>query len=263
MKKPLMVALIASTVALSSCEELAELCNIDEESLGFTEDYSKHFNSAVYIYQQADRAMRSTDLANNGVDTIDGALCSITADSIFMDYDALALGQKEGSIRLGYTGDYLVSGSTVGVRLKDYKDGDENYIGSLDILNTSVGNTPTFDIAIPLFVAGDLEFNGSMKASWNAGFETDKIEDDIFTIGGNADMIDNLSTVSYNGTILNPIEISGACAFTFVSGSLSITPSDPDLPFVTLDFIDGDCQNVFLATVDCDGNTLSFNYPIK
>ena len=102
--KYLSIALLSTSILLfSGCEELENLCGISADDLNFTEDYTKQLNAAVYIYQQADRALRDSALAATGNAEIDGATCTRDQDSIIIDYGNGVVGNGAIAWRIGAT----------------------------------------------------------------------------------------------------------------------------------------------------------------
>ena len=116
---------------------------------------------------------------------------------------------------------------------------------------------------IPKFSLDSLELNGTLVADWLAGSSTPSVLDDDFNLSGSAKLTNTNTTNYFDGIISTPLMVSSSCDYTFISGVVAITPSNTDLPYVSLDFIDGDCANLFNATIDCQGSPLSFSYPIK
>lgn len=268
MKKTIFITLFAAGMAFSGCETLENLCGINAEDLGFAEDYSKHLGAAVYIYQQSDRALRDSTLKAEGMATIDGAACTRDADSIIIDYGngtACSDGKiRKGSFRIAYSGDYMIPGSFASLTLKNYAEGDIQYTGAVAMQNVTTSTEPTIDLDILGLASADFKLDGSVGATWQTGFETTEDDaDDQFALSGGLDMLNTLTTDLFTGTINSPLIISSSCDFTFVSGNVSLTSSNPDFPALGMDFIPGDCANLFIAQVDCQGNALTFSFPIK
>jgi len=268
MKKSIFITLLAAGIALSGCETLESVCGIKAEDLGFAEDYSKHLGAAVYIYQQADRALRDSTLKAEGTATIDGASCTRDADSIIVDYGngtACADGKvRKGSFRMAYSGDYMTPGSSASLTLKNYFESDEAYTGSIAMQNITTGTEPTINVDIIALTAADLKMDGAIGAAWQTGFETvDDDSDDQFAISGGLDLLNVATTDKFMGVVNDPLVISASCDYTFVSGSISLSSTNPAFPASSMDFIPGDCANLFTATVDCQGSPLTFSFPIK
>lgn len=268
MKKISISILSASLLLFSACEEIEDLCGISQEDLGFTEDYTHHLNAAMYIYQQADRALRDSTLQATGTSEIDGATCTQTTDSIIVDFGAGTIGHdgktRRGSYRMAYSGNYLTPGSTASLRLAGYAEGDRNYTGTVNLSNITSGATPTVAVNVGKLTAGDFELNGTVNAAWLSGFETaSETMDDAFELSGALDLLNTSTSDTYNGQIINPLQIATACDYTFEGGQINLTTSLPEFSGLSIDFIDGDCANLFQANVDCSGNSISFYYPIQ
>jgi hypothetical protein len=268
MTKTKIIALAAFvTIALSSCEELENLCNIDTEDLKFTEDYNQYLNAATYMYQITDRAMRNQILTNTGTAVIDGANCTRTPDSVIVDFGlgtSCADGKiRKGAFRMGYSGNYATPGSTIGFKLSGYQENDVAFTGEIGLTNISAG-TPAYSLALSNISSNDAAVNGTITATWISGFATEAdLSDDKFTLAGNMNMLSKVNSIEIVGTVLAPVLIDASCPFLIVEGQIELMPNDTNLPQAMVDFVPGDCANVFKTTVDCDGNVLSFAYPIK
>lgn len=268
MRKLAIVTLVATGLAFSGCETLENLCGINAEDLGFAEDYTKQLNAAIYIYQQSDRALRDSTLRANGSAELDGAMCTRTADSIIVNYGngtACADGKiRRGSFRIGYSGDYMLSGSTANLVLNNYFEEDAAYTGGIALQNITSSSEPSINVDVLNIASADLRLAGAITAVWSSGFESqDNSLDDEYALSGGLDLTNTTSTDVFNGVINSPLLISAACEYTFVAGNISLTSTNADFPAVGIDFIPGDCSNLFTAQVDCEGNALTFSYPIK
>lgn len=263
----LTITIIAFTV--TGCEELENLCGISQEDLGFTEDYNNFLNASIYMYQQADRALRDSTLEADGTATIDGAACTRTTDSVIVDFGNGTVGgdgkTRFGSYRIFYTGDYRLPGASASLTLKNYQEGDDAYSGGLTVTNTtpSPGSDPELSVTVNDLTVDTLQLSGNVGAKWASGFETEMIEDDNFELSGGLTLTELNSGDNFVGTIITPLNIDAACDYTFVGGEVDLVPSNAQYPQVGMDFIDGDCANLFTVFLDCDGNQLSFQYPIK
>lgn len=262
----LSITILALT--FSGCEELENLCGINQEDLGFAEDYNRHLNAAIYIYEQTDRALRDSVLEVDGFAEIDGAQCTRTPDSIFVDFGNGTIGTdgktRYGSYRIAYSGDYTTPGSSAALVLKNYLEGDQAYEGGIGLTNTTSGTNPVIEVAVNNITVDSLQLAGNMGAEWLTGFETETApDDDSFQLTGGLTLTNTNSSDDFVGTITNPLLIEVSCAYTFVSGAVELVPSNPDFPQLSMDFIDGDCANLFTVFLDCEGNQISFSYPIK
>lgn len=268
MKQLSLAIAAASLLLLGGCEELENICGVSSEDVGFTEDYTKQLNAAVYIYQQADRALRDSTLLADGTAEIDGAMCTRTQDSIIIDYGNGVSGNdgkiRKGSFRLGYSGNYMNTGSTASMKLQNYYENDVPLSGTFGITNTSQGSTPAITFSIDKLTAADKELDGTVSANWISGFETETVlEDDVFEISGAVDLTDQTLSNVYSGQFTTPLRIAYNCPYTFESGVITLSTTVENLSGLSVDFIDGDCANLFQATIDCDGNPLQFYYPIQ
>lgn len=273
MKKLSILTVLAALLLFTGCEELEKLCNISAEELGFTEDFTKHFNAAVYVYQQTDRVLRDTTLENAGTAVIDGAICTRTPDSVVIDFGsgvASALDGKirKGSIRVGISGDYMQAGTEANLVMRSYSEEDQMYDGDIRIVNVSPNaNTPALTVEVIKFQADTLKLTSTpMNAAWVSGFDSPEANDDEFNFSGTATLENVNNAETFQGIINSgtPLNINTGCIYTFVSGVIDLVPSNPDkYPTVGIDFVDGDCANVMMVNVDCDGNSLQVPLNIK
>lgn len=269
MKKGLLLAAASSLILMTGCEELQNLCGISQDDLSFTEDYTHHLNAAIYVYQQTDRALRDANLEATGSGVIDNANCTRTADSLIVDFGNGTVGSdgviRKGSYRVGLIGDYNTPGSKANLLLEEYYSGDDLYVGNFALENITPSGTtqPKYSIGVSQFALDVLELNGDLSAQWLVGYNTPSSTDDDFQLSGAAVLANTSNLDAYNGTISMPVLISTACEYSMVSGVIDLIPTNTALPTVELDFLDGDCANMFKATIDCEGNAFSFNLPIK
>jgi hypothetical protein len=268
MRKLAFLSIIIAAISFSGCEELENLCGIGQDDLGFAEDYNKHLNAAIYIYQQSDRAMRDSTLKVAGVAEIDGAQCTRTPDSVIVDFGNGTIGAdgitRFGSYRIAYTGDYYTPGSSASLMLKNYSQGDQAYEGGISLQNITSGTNPEIEVNVANLTVDTFQLAGLMGAEWLTGFETETdTEDDAFQLKGDLTLTNTNSTDSFTGNITDPLVIENSCEFTFVGGVVDLVPSNTDFPQVSLDFLAGDCANLFTVYIDCEGNQFSFSFPIK
>lgn len=269
MKRFAIVTLSISLLAITACEELENLCGISADDLGFTEEYNKHLNAAIYIYQVSDLALRDSTLEATGMSQIDGANCTRTPDSLIVDFGNGIVGSdgktRYGSYRMGTMGNYRDPGSNTAIKLHMYREGDQQYQGMVSLENVTTGTSPEINITVTNMAVDSLSLGGQVLATWLNGFETETDPtDDAFELTGGLTLSNTNNAETFTGTVTSPLHIEYSCDYTFVGGMLDLVPSNTDkYPQLSMDFIAGDCANLFTATLDCDGNNLSFSYPIQ
>lgn len=268
MKKVILTTVISATLLLSGCEELEQICGYSSDDLGFSQDYTRHFDAATYIYQQTDRALRDPDLAVGVPKEIDGAMCTRTADSLTIDYSNGAVGAdgitRSGAIKMAIFEDYLTANGAAYVSLEAYKQANISYEGGFSLTNTTTSSTPQITFAITEFATDSAALNANLTIDWMSGFTTQgNVLDDIFDISGTAVLTSKSTNNTFTGTLQTPVKIDASCPYTFVSGVIELIPSQQNLPQVSVDFIDGNCDNLFQSKIKCEGNEFSFSYPIK
>ena len=267
MRKLVIGILSITLLATTGCEELEDLCGISADDLGFTEDYTNHLNAAIYIYEMSDLALRDSTLKADGSAVINGAQCTRTPDSLIIDFgNGVSDGgvTRYGSYRMAYNGEYTDPGSSTSLKLHNFREGDQQYEGMISMSNITSGTNPEIQINVAELVADSLRLNGMITAEWLTGFDTEtNPADDSFELTGGQTLTNTNSQDNFAGTITSPLRIEYSCQYTFVGGMVDLVPSNAKYPQLSMDFIDGDCANLFNATLDCDGNALSFSFPIQ
>lgn len=265
-KKLMLVAALA--VAFTSCEELAELCNIQSEDLAIVETYNQHLNEAVFVYQIIDKALRDSDLSANDSATIDGVYMTTSNDSIIIDFGNGTICSdnkvRKGKILAYEPADYMIAGSQASALLSDYYVNNKAYTGNLTLTNSTTNpNNPEVSLGVTNFASADESLNVNLTSNWLTGFETiNDHQDDSYSLSG-AVMMTAAGSAELAGTITTPLLINQSCPYLFEEGVIEVVPSGLTIPQVELDFLEGDCDNLFKITIDCSGNNLSFTYPIR
>ena len=158
----------------------------------------------------------------------------------------------------------MKASNSASLMLKNYREGDQAYDGGFSVANITSGTNPQIEVVVNDITADSLKLGGTMGAEWLAGFETETDpEDDSFQLTGGLTLSNTNANDDFTGTIIEPLVIETSCDYTFVGGEVELVPSNPDLPQLSMDFISGDCANLFTVFLDCEGNQLSFSYPIK
>ena len=267
MRKLVFATLSIALLSITACEQLEDLCGISADDLGFTEDYTDHLNAAIYIYKMSDLALRDSTLKASGNNVINGAQCTRTTDSLIIDFgNGVNDGgvTRYGSYRMAYSGEYTDPGSSASLKLHNFREGDQPYEGMVSLNNITAGSNPEIEITVTELKVDTLSLGGIVTAEWLSGFETqtDPV-DDRFQLTGGQTLTNTSSNDAFVGTISSPLEIESSCQYTFVGGVVDLIPSNTKYPQLSIDFIDGDCANLFNATLDCEGNALSFSFPIQ
>jgi hypothetical protein len=266
----MMLLLAISLLFLSTgCDDLYELCDIQEDDLQFVETFNEQLNQGVFIYQISDKALRSEELKTNFAAIIDSAVCTLVNDSIIINYGLGTFSPdgklRKGSIRMRFEGDYLETGGNAALKLFSYSVNDENYTGDFGISNISTpGGNPTISLDMIDFTRDTSSIAGTVNVEWLSGFFTfDSINDDRYQFNGSLDMGSTVSGFLLNSVVNQSIIIDQACDVLFESGILTLSLAGENASAIIIDFIDGDCDNLFQCTFDCNGNPTSFFYPIK
>ncbi|MDO8899678.1 MAG: hypothetical protein Q7V19_18655, partial [Bacteroidales bacterium] len=214
MKTLKLFLLTISLIFLSiSCEELSELCDIQEDDLQFVETFNAQLNQAIFIYQISDKALRSEELRTNFSAIIDSAHCTLVNDSIIIDF---GLGTfcpdgklRKGSIRLHFEGDYMNSGGTAAIRLFSYSINERPYTGDFGLANiSSFGGNTVIGLNLMSFTTDTSSISGNVNAEWLDGFHTiDSTMDVRYQLSGNLDMGTTISSFLLKCVVIQPIVI--------------------------------------------------------
>ena len=252
-----------------SCEELENLCNISEADLQTGEVFVSSLNNMVDIYKRVDAANKSSDLASNGIDTIDQAVCTIEGDSLFIDF---GIGEvvcqdgklRKGSIRTKITGDYTTTNGMVSSKLSNYHVNGTQLTGSFMAENKGPAANPLFTLSTSEFKEGDLsEVDYSLSSQWVQGFSTEEEADDIFDLSGTVSGSAKENNVNFTTMILSPLHYVSMCPSYVEYGVLNLeVPTDSIA--IEIDFLaDDGCNNLFQATIDCEGSPFVSTFPIE
>jgi len=273
MKKSIMYALIGgmAIITINSCDTLEDLCNIGEEDMATGELFVSSLTHLTGLYERIDIVRKDSLLIATGTATIDGANCTLSNDSLIIEFGETSVitadGKKRsGSIRAKVTGDYMNTSGSIDAYLHGFMVNEKPIEGNLLISNTGSASLPMFNVkAIDFMVNNETIVNYDLEFEWQNGFKSQDILDDVIDVSGSVIGGDSVSSKDFTANILSPLHLSGACNSYIEWGELRITLKDEELvPTMDIDFIASDsCNNLFKATVDCTGNPLSFTFPFE
>ena len=271
--KFLPLALVAAMfTGLNSCDDLEALCNLSEDDLGSGEVFVTSLNHMMDVYSRIDNAYKDTTLQNTGSATIDGAECTLTSDSLILDFGngaSCADGKiRKGSIRTGITADYMVAGGGASGNLSGYHVDNVLIVGSLDVMNDGpTGAYPVINVFSNSIAVGDeSDVDFDMNMQWLSGFLTMEANDDIFKVYGAIDGADLENNSLFEADIIDSLHYDYACVNYIEYGSLDLTISgdSSSVGVINVDFIESDgCNNLFMVTATCDQGPISFTYPFN
>jgi hypothetical protein len=249
-----LAALIAAPILVSCDEELANQEIETEERLA---DYVIEIQSdVVYLYNILDEGLRSADYAANDSTIVrEVKVKKAASGDILLDFGA-GVQATDGVVRSGtvtftVTGDYATAGSNLSTSFDDFKSGERDYTG---MLNLDVKAANSFDVALVDFgFPGVFEANLNQSIVWLSGYETPADDsDDNFTLQGNFSGIDLTSTDTVTAQITNPFNYDKSCEYGMVEGSMDVNLNGPNVTYESgsLDFISDDgCLNLFEISV--------------
>lgn len=266
-----MILGIAILLTVSSCETLQEICDINEDDVSSGELFVNSLTQVLDVYERIDIVRRDSTLIATGNHIIDGANCTLTNDSMIIDFGNSPVVTQDGkyhsgSIRSKVTGDYSGTSGSIESQLVDYQVNDNSITGSLAVTNESSTQQPQFVLTTTNFeVNADTKVNYNLNLNWLNGFESITVEDDVMELSGQLTGLDSISGKEFTAEILSPVHLNRACSYLMESGEVRLSMIDDELvPTIDIDFISSDsCNNLFNASVDCKGNPLSFTFPFE
>ncbi|GAB5557483.1 MAG: hypothetical protein SchgKO_16960 [Schleiferiaceae bacterium] len=255
--------LAAAALMFTSCEELENVCGIDDDDFAIGESYVEATGGFIDIVNRVDVALRDSTLQTTGMNNIDGANCTLTSDSLFIDFGSTNVntsnGNRRGRIKAGISGDYFTAGSSVGIMTEDFYYNDVQLAGDVSITNTTGS---AYELAcINMGVGTEIDFTTTLTLSWTAGFATMyDLDDDSYTLSGMSSGTSTMSNNAFNATINPALSYDRTCQYGVTEGVASLTLTGDSISTANLgvDFLSNDaCNNLFKITADCDGNNIS------
>jgi hypothetical protein len=261
-----------SLSTLNSCEELENLCNIQESDLGTGDVFVTSLNHMVDIYKRVDAASKDPLVTGTGSTVIDGAKCfkSADTDTLYIDFGVSEVICADGKLRKGLIwayliGDYNQPNGEVSAELENYFVDGTQITGDIDAKNNGPAADPDFSITTTSFIVeGESNVDYTLGALWEQGFTTAEPSDDIFNVSGTVSGNDTKNNKSFSSTVIEPLHYVNACADGIEKGRMDIDLISDTTIAITIDFIESDgCNNLFEVSVDCQGSPISFTYPMN
>jgi hypothetical protein len=179
--------------------------------------------------------------------------------TITLDYGEGCVGkrglEKRGSITLYMTDTILNPNATYTITFEDVTIGNRKVEKTALITNEGQDENGSWIISSEYVMTSTRESEGATvvrefdeKKVWLSGFETPKIEDDIFLKSGGGSMTVN-GELKFERTILEDLLIDRSCMFP-KEGIIEISRGEETM---TIDYGDGECDN--LAVVNKDGES--------
>lgn len=258
------IVLISFGLLFSSCEKE----KIDNGDTSFSKDDAlaeSIFNGITNITDEAYNTGSKSSRSGNESSSIMGGCAVITLDLtvfphvLIVDFgETNCLGDdgvyRRGEINVTFNGGYREAGTVVTTSFDDFHINDHRIEGTTTLSNMgfNADSNMYFNIEIigSIYLANDagtITWNSSRMREWVEGYETFWGHDDVYLISGTADGV-RLNGLSWSKEITNPLRVELDCRW-IVSGTVNIQPEN--LPLRTLDFGDGECDNI--ATVLIDG----------
>ena len=168
---------------------------------------------------------------------------------------------RRGRILVSFTGRYYQPGTIITTTFDNYYVNDNQVEGTKVVTNNGFNDQGhlSWTISVNSIITlangdGTISWESQRTREWVEGFTTPYDRwDDVFLITGQASG-ERASGLKWTREITNPLKVKLACRF-IVSGTVQINPEG--MPMRTLDYGDGECDNI--ATVTVDGNTYTIN----
>ena len=225
-----------------------------------TTDQAYTLIELAYSAQEEDTARSSSIFSNCAVITVDldGQLTLISID--FGDGCLLNNGRLvSGILHLSY-GPIVDATRTITYQFENFTVNNKGVVGGGTILrvhSNANGNPQStlnknLVVSFPSGVTADV--TGTRVAEWIEGFASGTWKDNVFLISGNRD-IDFSNGYIHQVEVLDALRREATCDY-FVSGSMEVTRN---LGSGTIDFGDGDCDNLATLTIGGEEYTIVLN----
>lgn len=255
--------LAAAALMFTACEELENICGIDDDDFAIGESYVEATGGFIDIVNRVDVALRDSTLQATGINNIDGANCVLTSDSLTIDFGTTNVntsnGNRRGKIKAGITGDYFTSGSSVGIATEDYYYNDVQLAGSISLDN--IGNNTLELACVNMGVGPEVSFSTTFTMAWTAGYATQyDLSDDAYTLAGFSSATTTANNNAFTASINPAFSYDRTCQYGVVEGVAALTLTGDSISTTNLgvDFLTNDgCNNLFKISADCDGNNVS------
>ena len=235
-------------------------------------------NSSAVIDHEMDQASNFSDEAYNTGDVKDDITsdeldvrhncATVTIDTlsspkkITIDFGPVNCLGRDGRNRRGkiittFVGKYRSVNSTHTITFEDYYVNDNHIEGSRTVVNTGLNTddklafTVVDEGKITLTDGRIFSHSSSRVRTWVEGSNTFIFWDDVYEITGSGS-VTNSEGNGFNAVILEPLRVAVSCS-NITKGILKITPVNVLYKERSLDYGDGNCDN--LATVTVDGKT--------
>ncbi|GMT44171.1 MAG: hypothetical protein IEMM0006_0003 [bacterium] len=168
---------------------------------------------------------------------------------------------RRGKILVSFTGRYRKPGTIITTTFDNYYVNDNQVEGTKAVTNNGFNDerhmTWTISVNGVITLAngkGTITWKSQRTREWVKGIDTPHNRgDDVYLITGQASG-ERANGLKWTRKITNPLRMELACRF-IVSGTVEIKPEGK--PMRTLDFGDGECDN--LATVTVNGKTYTIH----
>ena len=168
---------------------------------------------------------------------------------------------RRGKILVSFTGRYRKPGTIITTTFDNYYVNDNQIEGTKVVTNNGLNDerhmTWTISVNGVITLAngkGTITWKSQRTREWVKGNDTPHARwDDVYLITGQASG-ERANGLKWTRKITNPLRVELACRF-IVSGTVEIKPEGK--PMRTLDFGDGECDN--LATVTVNGKTYTIH----
>ncbi len=261
------------TILYSGCKKEAK--TTDSTVAATTSAQNNFMAEAAFdnATQWSDQAMAGRGLKSTLIDTVYMGTCVLaTLDLTTMPYKlVIDFGQtncqcsdmkyRRGKIIVQFTGGYWTAGTVITYTFENYFINDNQILGTKVVTNKGRNAQNNFwwetvvqGSVIKANNGGTFTWNSTREHEWTVG-ESTLFEwwDDVYKITGSANGT-GTDGKTYTITITNPLMKKLNCEW-IASGILTIQVQDT--PLITLNYGDGTCDNVAVASVNGQNYTIN------
>jgi hypothetical protein len=266
------IMLIAGVALLAaSCKKKNE--TTPNSGATWATDQSKAENTYEDVSRWSDKAMSQVKLKSTLSDTVWMGTCVLATLDIStlpyrltIDFGATNCLCDDGKYRRGkiictFNGDYYSAGTTITYTFEDYFVNDYQVLGTKTV--TNMGRNSSNHLWWQITVTGQIvKPNNGGTFYWNSTRQNEWLEGEgqlwykwVYLITGSA-WGTQTDGKTYNVNITAPLKFKFNCEW-ICSGTLTIQPQDQ--PLITVDYGDGTCDNVAIATINGTNYTIYMN----
>lgn len=267
------VGILTTTLALSSCQKEKNDLDLASDTNMALADES--YNEVTNISDEA-ATTGSVSYKTEDANSLLNGCATVTRDTVSVphvttiDFGTTGCTGADGKVRKGqiivtYDGRYRDPGTTITITFNNYSVNDNQITGTKTIHNNgpNADGNLTFSVSASGQVvlasgAGTITWSCSRTREWIAGESTPNRDDDQFSVTGSASGT-GVNGNQFTATILTPLVrvLAPGCRRHFVSGSVLVQRTGK--PDRTIDFGNGNCDNIAVVTINGTSHTITLH----